>query len=175
MKLTRRAFLRSSLLSTAGIGLPARYWSQVPGANGDIRVAVVGFGSRGGSHIAAFSNMKGVRLVALCDCDARILQGAAQRSGDKGRPVETYTDVRKLLENKDIDAVSTATPNHWHSLITVWACQAGKDVYVEKPVSHNVFEGRQCVEAARKYERIVQTGTQNRSRRDLKEAFAWVR
>ena len=83
--------------------------------------------------------------------------------GDTGKPVETYTDVRKLLENREVDAISTATPNHWHALVTIWACQAGKDVYVEKPVSHNVWEGRKIVEAARKYKRIVQTGTQSRS------------
>jgi len=82
--------------------------------------------------------------------------------------------VRKLLDDKNIDAISTATPNHWHALISVWACQAGKDVYVEKPVSHNVWEGRKIVEAARKYNRIVQTGTQSRSSAALREAIAWV-
>jgi len=172
--LTRRSFLKRSLLTTASLSLPARIWAQVPGSNSDIRVAVVGFGGRGGSHINAFSNMKGVRLAALCDCDSRILDGAVKKASDKGKPVESYTDVRKLLESKDIDAISTATPNHWHSLITIWACQAGKDVYVEKPVSHNIFEGRQCVAASRKYNRIVQTGTQSRSSTALKEAFAWV-
>lgn len=172
---TRRGFLKSSLAVTAGLSLPAKVWSQVSGANSDIRVAVVGFGSRGGSHISAFSGMKGVRLAALCDCDSHILDGAVKRQADKGNKVEAYTDVRKLLENKDIDAISTATPNHWHSLITIWSCQAGKDVYVEKPVSHNVFEGRQCVEAARKYNRIVQAGTQSRSNGAQREAFAWVR
>ena len=172
---TRRSFLKTSLLTTASLGLPAKVWAQVHGANDDIRVAVVGFGGRGGSHISAFSNMEGVRLAALCDCDSKILDAAAKRANDKGRSVETYTDVRKLLENKDIDVISTATPNHWHSLITVWSCQAGKDVYVEKPVSHNVFEGRQSVEASRKYNRIVQVGTQNRSNTALKEAFAWVK
>jgi len=173
--LTRRSFLKTSLLSTASLSLPARIWAQSPGANDDIRVAVVGFGGRGGSHISAFGNMKGVRLAALCDCDQRILEAAAKPARDKGRTIETYTDVRKLLENKNIDVISTATPNHWHSLITIWSCQAGKDVYVEKPVSHNIFEGRKCVEAARKYNRIVQTGTQGRSNGAQREAFAWIR
>ncbi len=171
---TRRTFLKTSLLTTVSLGLPARVWAQASSANGDIRVAVVGFGGRGTSHIDAFSNMKGVRLAALCDCDTRILEAAAKKSDVKGQPVETYTDVRELLENKNIDVISTATPNHWHSLITIWACQAGKDVYVEKPVSHNVFEGRQCVEAARKYNRIVQAGTQGRSNSAMREAFAWI-
>src|SRR6476646_4369944 len=97
--LTRRSFLKTSLLTTASLSLPARIWAQSPGANDDIRVAVVGFGGRGGSHISAFGNMKGVRLAALCDCDQRILEGAARSARDKGRTVETYTDVRKLLEN----------------------------------------------------------------------------
>src|SRR3954453_20899109 len=168
--LSRRSFLKTSLLTTTSLSLPAKLWSQVSGSNSDIRVAVVGFGGRGGSHISAFSNMKGVRLAALCDCDSQILQGAAKRATDKGHHVETYTDIRKLLENKDIDVISTATPNHWHSLITIWACQAGKDVYVEKPVSHNPWEGRKLVEAARKYKKIVQTGTQSRSDHALHEA-----
>src|SRR5690606_16541069 len=83
-------------------------------------------------------------------------------------------DVRDCIADRDIDIISTATPNHWHALITVWACQANKDVYVEKPVSHNVWEGRQAVEAARKYRRIVQTGTQSRSSHAIREAVAWV-
>jgi predicted dehydrogenase len=175
MRITRRNFLKTSLLTTAGLSLPARAWAAVPGANDTIRVAVVGFGGRGGSHISAFSEMKGARVVALCDADRKILDHAAKRLSDKGSPVATYTDIRELLESKDVDVVSTATPNHWHSLITVWSCQAGKDVYVEKPVSHNVWEGRKCVEAARKYNRIVQTGTQSRSDGRLHEAFAWLR
>src|SRR5512139_4131259 len=102
--LSRRHFLKTSLLSTAGLSLPAWSWAQVPGANGDIRVAVIGFGGRGGSHISAFSEMEGVRLVALCDCDTKILERGAKRLQDKGITVETFTDVRKLLQSKDIDA-----------------------------------------------------------------------
>ena len=174
-QLNRRSFLKSSLLTTAALAAPARFWAAVPGANDDIRVAVVGFGGRGGSHIDAFTKMAGVRVVALCDCDTRILENAANSLQKKGHTVQTFTDVRKLLESKGVDVISTATPNHWHSLITVWSCQAGKDVYVEKPVSHNVFEGRQCVEAARKYNRIVQAGTQSRSMGSYPEAWAWLR
>lgn len=114
-------------------------------------------------------------MVALCDADKQILEAGAKQQADKGRRVKTFQDVRKLLEDKEIDVVSTATPNHWHSLIVVWACQAGKDVYVEKPVSHNVWEGRKAVEAARKYGRIVAAGTQNRSNPALREALDWVR
>jgi predicted dehydrogenase len=156
------------------LSLPARFWAQAPGANDAIRVAVVGFNGQGGSHISAFSGMKGVRVVALCDVDEKVLQTAAKRFQDRNQPIETYTDVRKLLENKEIDAISTATPNHWHALISIWACQAGKDVYVEKPVSHNVWEGRQIVEAARKYNRIVQTGTQCRSNPGIQEAMQFL-
>jgi predicted dehydrogenase len=173
--LTRRSFLKSSLLTTAALSLPARVWAAVPGANEAIRVAVVGFGGRGGSHIDAFSKMEGVRLVALCDCDQNILDNHAKALGKRNIEVKTFTDVRKLLADKEIDVVSTATPNHWHALVTVWSCQAGKDVYVEKPVSHNVFEGRQAVEASRKYKRIVQAGTQSRSSGNFPEAWAWLK
>src|SRR4051812_40432209 len=175
-KSTRRSFLKTSLAATAtALSWPARSWSQVAGANEDIRIAVIGFRSRGESHVNAFTKMKGVRLVALCDADANVLEGRAKRLEKGSLSVATYTDIRKLLENKNIDAISTATPNHWHSLVSIWAIQAGKDVYVEKPVSHNVFEGRKLVEAARKYNRIVQTGTQGRSSHALREAFAWVK
>src|SRR5947207_2371939 len=169
--ISRRSFLQTSVAGAAAWSLSPRSWSQVVGANEHIRVAVVGINGRGASHIDEFSKIKGARVVALCDVDRDVLH----RRAEKLEGVEKYSDVRKLLENKDIDAISTATPNHWHSLITIWACQAGKDVYVEKPVSHNVFEGRQCVEAARKYNRIVQAGTQGRSNGAQREAFAWIK
>ena len=148
--------------------------SRVIGANEDIRIAVVGFNSRGNDHIAGFKKIKGVRLVALCDVDSNVLEKGRADLAKDGIRVQTYTDVRKLLESGEIDAISTATPNHWHALLATWACQAGKDVYVEKPVSHNVWEGRQIVAAARKYGRIVQTGTQSRSNPGLREAIAWL-
>ena len=171
-------FTRRELIGIgAGAGLvtlaPAS-WARVLGANEDIRVAVVGFRGRGGSLIKAFGSMQGVRLVALCDCDAKVLEKGVQELKDKGTPVTGYADVRQLMEQKAIDIVATATPNHWHSLITVWACQNGKDVYVEKPVSHCVWEGRQAVAAARKYGRIVQAGTQSRSNAAWREAWAWL-
>jgi predicted dehydrogenase len=156
---SRRQFLKCSTATVALSGLSPASWARVVGANEAIRVAVVGLNGRGGGHINEFRKMEGVRLAALCDVDTQVLE----RSAGKIQGVAKYQDIRKLLENKEIDAVSVATTNHWHSLITIWACQAGKDVYVEKPCSHNVFEGRKCVEAARKYNRVVQHGTQSRA------------
>jgi len=157
--LRRREFLKTSLLATTALtAMPARLWAAVNGANSDVRVAVVGLNGRGGGHISEYRKIKGVRIAALCDVDLRVLEA-------KGKSVPEamkFQDIRKLLESKEIDAISIATTNHWHALMTIWACQAGKDVYVEKPCSHNVFEGRQSVEAARKYNRIVQHGTQKR-------------
>jgi len=178
--MNRRTFIRNSLLATASLSaLPKSAWSaptdRVRGANEDIRVAVAGFGGRGQSHIEGFRNLKGVRVVALCDVDQLILDKGVKAFADRGQKVEAYRDIRQLLENQEIDAVGFATPNHWHSLGAIWAVQAGKDVYVEKPISHNVWEGRKAVEAARKYKRIVQTGTQSRSNQGLQEAFDWVR
>ena len=169
---TRRNFLKTAALSAAALSLDARTWSRAAGANGDIRVAQIGFHGQGASHISALRKMKGVRLVALCDVDHHVLDAKAR---DLGGDIQTYTDIRKLLENKDVDAVSIAVPNHWHALATVWACQAGKDVYVEKPACHNIFEGQKMIEAARKYGRIVQCGTQCRSSVGLQEAVQYVR
>ncbi len=173
-RFSRRSFLKSAALTGAAFALPAVSWNRVRGANDALRVAVVGFKGRGGDHIRGFSSIPGVRVAALCDCDSRVLEGAVRKLKDEGQDVKAYRDVRECLEDPNIDIISTATPNHWHALITVWACQANKDVYVEKPVSHNVWEGRKAVEAARKYKRIVQTGTQCRSSNGIAEAVAWV-
>ena len=171
--ISRRAFMKTAAAGAGALatGLP---FSRVLGANDDIRVAVVGFHGQGSNHIENFLRMDGVSVAALCDVDERVLDKKAGELDKQGVKVAKYTDVRALLENDDIDAISIATPNHWHSLITVWACQAGKDVYVEKPCSHNVYEGRKAVEAARKYKRIVQHGTQNRSNRDWARQIAAV-
>lgn len=187
-KFTRRQFLKTTLVTSASATLLPALGADAPpaptsstsgqnvrGANDDIRVAVVGFGGRGKDHIKGFGDLKGVRLVALCDVDRDILDKEVKTCDKAGVKVEGYSDIRKLLENKEIDAISIATPNHWHSLCAIWAIQAGKDVYVEKPVSHNVWEGRQLVTAARKYQKIVQTGTQSRSSSGLREAIEWVR
>ncbi|MEN6575483.1 MAG: Gfo/Idh/MocA family oxidoreductase, partial [Phycisphaerales bacterium] len=172
--ITRRQFVKGSL--AAGLGMAvAGPVSRVRGANDEIRVAVVGINGRGGSHISEFEEMEGVRVAAFCDVDRKVLDDKAAAFEKKyGHPVDKYVDIRRLLEDKNIDAISIATPNHWHSLGTIWACQAGKDVYVEKPCSHNVFEGRKCVEAARKYGRIVQHGTQSRSSKSWARQVAAV-
>jgi len=174
MNQSRRQFLKSTAVASAALALPVSSWARVPGANEDLRVAIIGFNSRGGDHIKGFKALKGVRIVALCDVDSQVLQRGKDALAKDNIQVETFTDVRKLLERGDIDAISTATPNHWHSLIGIWAVQHGKHAYVEKPVSHNVWEGRQLVKAARKYNKIVQTGTQSRSNPGLREAIAWI-
>jgi len=158
----RRQFL--SKTGTAAAFLTAAQYSRVLGANDRIAVAVVGTGGRGKSHVRGHAQSSEADVVAIVDIDqAHAEEGAAlARKFQKVSPKE-YQDQREMLEDKSIDAVSIATPNHWHALSTIWACQAGKDVYVEKPASHNVFEGRKMVEAARKYRRIVQVGQQSRS------------
>jgi len=169
---TRRNFLKTATASAVALGLSPLSWVRAAGANGDIRVAVIGFRSQGSGHINTLRKLNGVRLVALCDVDNHVLTKKAE---ELGGGIQTYTDLRKLLENKEIDAVSIAAPNHWHALATVWACQAGQDVYVEKPAAHNMFEGRKMVEAARKYDRVVQCGTQCRSSLGLQQAVQYVR
>jgi len=177
-KQTRRTFLKTSLFAGATIAWTAKSWAQVPGANSSIRVATVGFRSRGRSHIEGMVKLapEGVKYVALCDVDQKVLDGgkAAFAKMKEPQDVDTYVDMRKMYERKDLDVVTIATPNHWHALAAIWAIQAGKDVYVEKPVSHNVWEGRKIVEAARKYSKIVQTGTQSRSSHAIKDAVEWV-
>jgi len=172
MKLTRRSFLQRTALATGALTFSVN--KRILGANSDIRVAVVGFHGRGADHIAGLRNVAGVRLVALCDVDKHVLGNGVEAAKNRGEIVEGYTDIRKLLENKNVDVISIATPNHWHALAAIWAMQAGKDVYVEKPVSHNVWEGRQIIAAARKYNRICQAGTQSRSSHGIKEAVDWV-
>jgi len=160
---TRRDFLKTTIAAAGALSFTARSYAAAEGANSDIRIAVIGFNSRGQAHIKDYTSLKGVRITALCDVDSNVLQKGQAQLKDKVGEVETFQDIRKLLESKNIDAVSIATPNHWHSLAAIWAIQAGKDVYVEKPVSHNVWEGRQLVKAADKYRRIVQMGVQSRS------------
>ncbi|MFO1447910.1 MAG: Gfo/Idh/MocA family oxidoreductase [Opitutaceae bacterium] len=177
--LTRKDFLKNSLLAgTAAMLSSGRTASAaiVAGGspNGDIRVGVVGFNGKGRSHINRFRQIPGVKVVALCDVDRTVLAKEAQEFSLRGEKVATYVDFRKLLEDDSIDAVVIATPNHWHALMSIWACQASKDVYLEKPISHNVWEGRKAVEAAAKYKRIVQAGTQSRSDEALREAFAYL-
>lgn len=178
--ITRRDFMKSSMAAGAALALQGCAtslppFSRVRGANDDIRVAVVGFRGKGAQHIGIFDNLDGVRVVALCDADENILNREVKKFKERNKKVAAYSDVRKVLDDKNIDAIVTAAPNHWHALITVWACQAGKDVYVEKPASHDIREGRKMVEAARKYKRIVQVGTQNRSDVGLRKAIEYIR
>jgi predicted dehydrogenase len=169
MTIHRRDFIQTTLGAAAAVSMVRPSFAAAD--TKDIRVAQIGFRSQGSGHIGAL----GKNVVALCDVDKRVLLAKVGELAEKGQKVESFTDFRKLLDRKDIDAVSIATPNHTHALITVLAAQAGKDVYVEKPVSHNIWEGRQMVAAARKYGRIIQTGTQSRSSQSLKDAVAFVR
>lgn len=167
----RREFIRTAGTSLAGLAAAKPLFAgprlSPLGANDDIRVAVAGIRAHGRSHINAYANMPGVRLVALCDVDDQVLDARVAEVDRQGIKVKAYRDIRALLDDPEIDAVSMATPNHWHALGTVWACQAGKDVCVEKPISHSVWEGRKMVEAARKYERMVQADLDARSGEDL--------
>jgi predicted dehydrogenase len=142
------------------------------GANDRIRVAIIGLGWRGGVLLPAAIQIPGVEVAALCDTDRNRLQAAAvvleKATGKKAR---METDMRRLMDDPDIDAVTVATPNHWHALAGIWACQAGKHVYMEKPVSHNISEGRKLVQAARKHNRIMQGGTQRRSNGRIRKAM----
>jgi predicted dehydrogenase len=162
-RITRRAFLQGSVAAGVSLGLSPH--ARALGANDDLRVAVVGFRGQGSLHLRCLQGLPGVRVVALCDADRDVLNRGLKAFQDRNEKVAGYTDVRKLLESKDLDAVTTATPDHWHALVTIWACQAGKDVYVEKPLCHNLWEGRKMVEAARRYNRIVQFGNQNHGHR----------
>ena len=174
-RISRRNFLKRSISATAGSCLALSSQSSLMpsarGANNEIRVAVAGIRSRGGAHIKNFQKLDGVKVVALCDPDSKVLGDWVGQFKDKyGSTVTGYADIRELLDRKDIDALVIAAPNHWHSLMTVYACQAGKHVYVEKPVSHSIEEGRKMVNAARKYNRIVQAGMQHRSCPSVQEA-----
>jgi len=151
-------------MSSVAAGTAAVRSSSLASPNDTIRVACVGVRGQGRAHISHYAKMNNVEIAAICDIDESVLN---QRLSDvekmgKKRPA-SYTDIRKLLEDKSIDAISIATPNHNHTLQTVWACQAGKDVYVEKPCAHDMFEARQIVAAAQKYNRLVQHGTNCRS------------
>ena len=173
-KSSRRDFLKftgAGVASTA-LGVKASSYSRIVGANDHVRVAICGVRGRGNDHIRGFARVPGTEIAALCDVDENVLN---HRLGDIEKlslpKPKSYVDVRKLLEDKDIDAISIAAPNHWHALMAIWACQAGKDVYVEKPCSHNTFEGRQLVRAVKKYNRICQHGSQSRSNPGMLEAI----
>jgi len=163
----RRTFIKKSSVVTAGAFVSRPLIDQAlrqHSANDTINVAVIGIRGRGKDHYRALLKIPNVKIATLCDIDRGMFaEAVAEVEQLAGYKPATETEYRMVLGDKDIDVISIATPNHWHALQTIWACQAGKDVYVEKPVSHTVLEGRKMVEAARKYNRIVQTGTQARS------------
>ncbi|MBN2327742.1 MAG: Gfo/Idh/MocA family oxidoreductase [Candidatus Omnitrophica bacterium] len=173
--LNRRTFVKGTAGAMAAAQLigTSKSWA---GANDRINVVVVGLNGRGKSHIAGHQEAENVEVTALCDVDKHVLEDRAEQFENKyNKKVKTYVDMRDAFADKDIDAVSIATPNHWHALATIWACQAGKDVYVEKPGAHNIFEGRKMIEAAYKYRRIVQHGVQLRSSAALQQAVQLLR
>ncbi len=171
MSVSRRQFLATSAATAASLTL-LRANSAFAAGVSDIRVATIGVHGRGQSHLAEMP----ANIVAMCDVDENVLHQRADKFAEKhGRKLELFTDYRKLLERKDIDAVSIATPNHTHALISVAAAQAGKDVYCEKPIAQTIWESRQVVAAARKYDRIIQCGTQARSSDSIKSAVDFVR
>jgi predicted dehydrogenase len=166
-QISRRGFLNQTLAAAATVTIAGTKSSgRVLGANDVIRVGVAGIHGQGNAHIDQYLGLKGVQVTYLIDPDSRLFESRSTKILAKGfSQPKCVQDIRRALEDKELDAVSIATPNHWHSLLTIWACQVGKDVYVEKPLSHNITEGRRCVEAARRYNRIVQHGTQQRSSR----------
>ena len=162
-KLTRRDFVKGSAAAMASITIAGTKSSgRVLGANEAIRIAVVGLNGRGSAHVGAYAGMPGVQITYLVDPDTRTY-AARLRQIRNGAAPQTVQDVRRALEDRNVDSISVATPNHWHTLMTVWGAQAGKHVYVEKPASHNVKEGRIALEMARRHNVIVQHGTQSRS------------
>jgi predicted dehydrogenase len=168
MKTTRRRFLKQTVAAGAAFPLftiaGTKSSGRVLGANDVIRVGVAGIHGQGNAHIDQYLKLKNVQVTHLIDPDRSLFDSRSQKIREKGgNAPKVFQDIRKALEDKELDVISIAAPNHWHSLLTIWACQAGKDVYVEKPLSHNVSEGRRAVEAARKYGRMVQHGTQQRS------------
>jgi len=177
MPITRRRFVQESIAAATAISFPMVASSRVLGANDAVTVGVVGLGGRGaGAHVPSFQNQPGVTVVALSDPDRQRMGRAAETIESKyGHRPDQYVDMRKMFERKDIDVIGNATQNYWHGLSTIWACQAGKHVYVEKPLSHYIWEGRQMVNAARKYDRLVQCGTQHRSEASFAAAIRWIR
>ena len=157
--MNRRHFLMGSAVAAGGLRA-----SALASPNDTVRVAQIGARAQGRAHLTRYGQMKNVEIAAICDIDENVLKARLDDVEKmSGKRPAAFTDIRKLLEDKSIDAISIATPNHHHTLQTIWGCQAGKDVYVEKPCSHDMFEARQIVAAAKKYNRLVQHGTNCRS------------
>jgi predicted dehydrogenase len=184
MNLSRRVFLDHTVLTavaalaSGGVQLTQAEEPVTPkkpvGPNDKIRVAVIGVNGQGGGHVAEYLKNPDVDLVAICDCDPAAFNKHQEKFKNLKNPPRYVQDVRKLMEDKTIDAVSIATPNHWHALMAVWAMQSGKDVYVEKPCSHNVHEGRVMTQFARKLGRICQMGVQSRSMPGMRKTLDFV-
>lgn len=179
MKTKRRQFIKTGIASTAGVvfagnTLAFNSSSGIMGSNDTVNVAVIGVKGHGITHINAYKNNPKVKIVALCDVDSHYLNMRLNDLRKENINAKGYKDLRALFEDKNVDAVSIATPNHWHALATVWACQAGKHVCVEKPVSHSIWEGRKMVEASRKYNRLVQADLDTRSNLGYDEAFDYM-
>ncbi|HOM18257.1 MAG TPA: Gfo/Idh/MocA family oxidoreductase, partial [Thermoguttaceae bacterium] len=176
---SRRTFLKTSTAAAVSAAAAPIVAENVRGANERIRIGLVGLGGRMHSHVAALAELAepmNIEIAAICDCDQQKLAEAEKHYPQlAGKKLLRYSEQRKLFEDKSIHAVSFSTQDHWHALQTIWACQAGKDVYIEKPPSHNIWEGRKMVEAARKYGRIVQVGTQCRSSPNIIEGIRKLR
>ncbi|UCC97511.1 MAG: Gfo/Idh/MocA family oxidoreductase [Phycisphaerales bacterium] len=170
--LTRRDFVKRSAVTGAALALP---FSKARGANQDIRVAVAGIRGRGRGLAGDFNSLPGVRLVAVCDVDANVLEQQVKRFRDDNINVRGYGDHRQMLEDNSIDVLAVATPDHWHVPLAAAAIIAGKDVYVEKPMSHTIAEGRFLVNLARKHGKMVQHGTQARSSEGISEGIEYLR
>lgn len=179
----RRSFLRGSMTAGLTLGMPQLVTGAGPrqdSPNNAVNVAVIGLGSttvvggvggRGHQLIGRLREIPGVNIVALCDADQAHLDRELEIAHKSGEKPASYRDLREVFDDQDVDAVVIALPNHWHALATIWACQAGKDVYIEKPFSYDLWEGQQMVAAARKYKRMIQVGTQRRSSEFLRGVF----
>jgi predicted dehydrogenase len=179
----RREFIKKSLLGSAGIviggtGFSSRSYRSIMGSNERINFALIGLRSRGENHLNSICDIKdshNVQIKTICDADEQFFAPRVKTIKDRtGITALTEWDMRKVFEDKDIHAISFATPNYWHALGTIWACQAGKHVYVEKPCGHNISEGRKLIEASRKYNVRVQVGFQNRSGKNVNDAIKFI-
>lgn len=176
MATTRRSFVPRAALGVSLVSATSRQLAAQTHPSDTVNVGVVGLRGRGRTHYREFAAMRGVRVGYLCDVDERLLSEAVSAVEElAGYRPRTETDIRRLLERRDLDAISVATPDHWHALMTIWGCQAGKDVYCEKPCSFTLLEGRKMVEAARNYGRMVQIGLQRRSRLRERSVTRFVR
>ncbi|MFP6596155.1 MAG: Gfo/Idh/MocA family oxidoreductase [Candidatus Hydrogenedentota bacterium] len=175
-EISREKFVKGTVAGAMATGLIGTSKTSWAGANDRIRVAQVGIRGRGNDHTGGWNRLKNVEIDTICDVDTRLFDGYIKKNFKRApEPKKKVQDMRDVIDDKDIDVVSIATPNHWHSLAAIWAMEAGKDVYVEKPCSHNVFEGRQMVNAARKHDRICQHGTQIRSSAGIQEGIKHIR